>query len=77
MLSIMEKLIILRMFLCFPLFGSILPEVGIWLSNRSEGIPLIHLIIEATLLIFVAICSLRIYILKKRNKNAAKMSIVD
>jgi hypothetical protein len=76
MLSIMEKLIILRLFLCFPLFGSILPEAGIWLSNQSEVIPLIHLIIEATLLVIFVICSLRIYILKKRNKAAA-LSIVD
>jgi len=65
----MEKLIIFRMFLCFPLFGSILPDIGIWLSSRTETIPLIHLIIETTLLISVVICSIRIYILKKKNDS--------
>jgi hypothetical protein len=67
----MEKLIIFRMFLCFPLFGSILPDIGIWLSSRTETIPLLHLIIETTLLISVAICSVRIYILKKKKDESA------
>jgi hypothetical protein len=65
----MEKLIILRIFFCFPLVGLLLPDAGIWLSNRAVHIPLSHLLMEGPLIIFIAICSVMINVLKKRENN--------
>jgi len=71
MLVIMEKLIILRMFFCFPLVGLLLPDVGILLSNYPGKVPVIHVVIEVTLLVCIALCTAAIKYGKKRNQNRA------
>jgi hypothetical protein len=65
----MEKLIIFRMFLCFPLVGFLLPDIGIWLSKGGEPIPLAHIIVEAALIASIAISTVRISVLKKRQNS--------
>jgi len=65
----MEKLIILRIFLYFPLVGFVLPDAGIWLSRTPSAIPLAHLIIEAVLIAFITLCSVMVSILKKRENG--------
>jgi hypothetical protein len=65
----MEKLVILRMFLCLPLIGFLFPDVGLWLSNKQAIIPAFHLMIEVTLLIFISICSIFIFIKKRGHNN--------
>jgi hypothetical protein len=67
MLVIMEKLIILRMFFCFPLFGLLLPDAGIFLKNQGH-IPLIHVAIETSLVLCILICTAAIAY-KKRHQN--------
>lgn len=74
----MKNLVIFRMFLCFPLVGFLLPDIGIWLSRAHEPIPVMHFVIVAVLAIGIAACTIRIIILKKRtgdiantNKNSA------
>lgn len=64
----MEKLIILRMFFCFPLFGLILPDAGVLLSNTAGRVPVGHLIIELVLILCISFCSAVIFY-KKRNQN--------
>ncbi len=68
----MEKLVILRMFLCFPLIGFLFPDVGLWLSNKHAEIPTVHLMIEVTLLMFISICSIFIIVIKKRVRNSVE-----
>jgi hypothetical protein len=68
MLIIMEKLIILRMFFCFPLFGLLLPDAGILLSKNQGHIPMIHFIIEVALIFCVLICTAAIAY-KKRHQG--------
>jgi hypothetical protein len=65
----MEKLLILRMFLCFPLIGFLIPDLGLWLSNKHAAIPAYHLMIEVTLLILISICSIFIIIKKREDDN--------
>ena len=65
----MEKLIILRIFLYFPLVGFVLPDAGIWLSGAPSAIPFAHLIIEAVLIAFITTCSVIVSILKKRGNG--------
>lgn len=69
MLVIMEKLIILRMFFCFPLFGLLLPDAGILLSRTQGRIPLIHMIIETALIFCILICTALIAYSKKRSQD--------
>ena len=69
MLIIMEKLIILRMFFCFPLAGLLLPDAGILLSGNPGHIPLIRLGIEIGLIFCILICTVAIAYGKKRNQN--------
>lgn len=64
----MEKLIILRMFFCFPLFGLLLPDAGIFLSSNSGRIPPIRLGIEIGLILCILICTAAITYGKKRNQ---------
>jgi hypothetical protein len=64
----MEKLIILRMFFCFPLFGLLLPDAGILLSKNQGHIPMIHFIIEVALIFCILICTAAIAY-KKRHQN--------
>ena len=68
MLIIMEKLIILRMFFCFPLFGLLLPDAGILLTKNQGRIPTVHFIIEVALIFFILICTAAIAY-KKRHQN--------
>ncbi|MBB6108941.1 hypothetical protein SAMN05421821_103174 [Mucilaginibacter lappiensis] len=65
----MEKLIILRMFFCFPLFGLLLPDAGILISNSPGHIPLIHFVIESSAIFCILICTVVIFYNKKRDKN--------
>ena len=71
MLVIMEKLIILRMFFCFPLFGLLLPDAGVLLSKNQGHIPLIHVAIEISLILCILICTAAITYGKKRNQAHA------
>jgi hypothetical protein len=65
----MEKLIILRIFLYFPLVGFVLPDAGIWLSGAPSAIPFAHLVIVAVLIAFIAFCSVMVSIIKKRENH--------
>jgi hypothetical protein len=65
----MEKLLILRMFLCFPLIGFLFPDVGLWLTNKRDVIPSLHLMIEVTLLMLISICTIFIIRIKQRGQN--------
>ncbi|WP_183560937.1 hypothetical protein [Mucilaginibacter sp. SP1R1] len=67
----MEKLIILRMFFCFPLFGLLLPDAGILLSNNQGRIPLIHFGIEMALIFCILICTAAMAYGKRRSANHA------
>ena len=69
MLIIMEKLIILRMFFCFPLVGLMLPDAGILISNFPGKVPVIHVVIEVTLLLCISLCTAAIAYSKKRNQD--------
>jgi hypothetical protein len=57
------------MFLCFPLIGFLIPDLGIWLSNKHAVIPAFHLMTEVTLLMFISICSIFIILIKQRGHN--------
>jgi 1,4-dihydroxy-2-naphthoate octaprenyltransferase len=65
----MEKLIILRMFFCFPLFGLLLPDAGILISNSPGRIPPIHFIIETAAIFCILICTAIIFFNKRRDQN--------
>ena len=65
----MEKLIILRMFFCFPLFGLILPDAGVLLSNNAGHVPVSHMVIELGLIVCISFCSAAIFYIKRRNQN--------
>jgi len=65
----MEKLIILRMFFCFPLVGLLLPDAGILLSNFPGKVPVAHMVIEVTLLLCILLCTEAIAYGKKRNQD--------
>jgi len=67
----MEKLIILRMFFCFPLFGMLLPDAGILLLKNPERVPLTHVVIEVSMLFCILVCTAAISYTKKRNQNHA------
>jgi len=64
----MEKLIILRMFFCFPLFGLLLPDAGILLTKNAGSIPLSHIGIEIGLIFCILVCTAVITYGKKRNQ---------
>ncbi|SEP18422.1 hypothetical protein SAMN05428947_10816 [Mucilaginibacter sp. OK283] len=64
----MEKLIILRMFFCFPLFGLLLPDAGILLTKNTGSIPLSHIGIEIGLIFCILICTAIISYGKKRGQ---------
>jgi len=64
----MEKLVILRMFFCFPLFGLLLPDAGVLLSKNPGSIPLTHIGIETGLIFCILICTVVISYGKKRNQ---------
>ena len=68
----MEKLIIFRIFLYFPFIGFTLPDAGVLLSQTPSVIPFAHLIIEAVLITFIILCSVRIAVLKKRDNHATE-----
>ncbi len=65
----MEKLVIFRLFLCFPLFGFVLPDAGFLLANKPINVPHEHLVVEATLIFMISICSLLIFVKRKRDHN--------
>jgi uncharacterized membrane protein len=65
----MEKLVIFRMFLCFPLAGVLVPDAMVVLSGTSLNIPTVHLAVELALIILISLCSAVIYY-KKRNRNS-------
>jgi hypothetical protein len=67
----MEKLIILRLFFCFPLIGSLLPDLGSLLSVKAARIPLGHLLTEAILILVIAVCTLLINVHKRRANTSA------
>lgn len=62
----MEKLTILRMFFYFPLFGLLLPDVGVLISRVPGRVPMEHLAIEMALVICILICTAAISYGKKR-----------
>jgi hypothetical protein len=43
--------------------------MAVWLSKNPGPVQFDHIIIEAILLMFIVICSIRIAILKKREAN--------
>jgi hypothetical protein len=69
----MEKLIILRMFFCFPLFGLLLPDAGVFLSSKPDQIPLVHIVIEIFLVFCILLCTAAIAYNKRRNNKAKEV----
>lgn len=69
----MEKLIILRLFLYFPLIGFGLPDLGFLLSAKAGNIPLAHILVEAVLITVVAVCTYFITV-SKRKQDTLKNS---
>jgi hypothetical protein len=65
----MEKLIIFRLFLCFPFLGLFLPDMAVWLSKVPGPVQWGRVTIEATLVVLIAICSVRLAVLKKKDNN--------
>ena len=65
----MEKLIMLRMFFFFPLFGLILLDTGILLSGNLQHIPLTHIGSEIATMFCILICTLLIVSQKKREHH--------
>jgi hypothetical protein len=68
----MEKLIILRMFFYFPLFGLLLPDAGVLLSRSPGTVPLTHVGIEVGLIFCILVCTAVIVFIKKRNPDIDK-----
>lgn len=74
----MEDLTIFRLFLAFPLIGLLVPDTGMFLSDFKHRIPTNHIIIEATLIISIAICSIGMAYLKyKINKSVSDDALVS
>jgi len=67
----MEKLVIFRMFLCFPLAGVLVPDAMVVLSGTSPIIPAVHLAVELALITLISLCSAVIYY-KKKNVNSPR-----
>lgn len=65
----MEKLIILRMFFYFPLFGLLLPDAGVLLAKIPGKIPMPHIAIETGLIFCILLCTAAISYAKKRNHD--------
>jgi len=68
----MEDLSIFRIFLAFPFIGLSIPDAGRTLSNLKDHIPLNHIIIEATLLICILVCTAGIMYAKHKLNNLAE-----
>jgi len=66
----MEKLVIFRMFLYFPLAGVLVPDTMVVLSGTFQSIPITHLSVELVLITLILLCSAMIYY-KKRNGNSS------
>ena len=63
----MEDIIKFRIFLSFPLFGLLIPDLGLFLTGASaSAMPVTHLIIAATLLICIVILSVGITYYKRK-----------
>jgi len=62
----MEDLIIFRMFLTLPIIGTFLPDVGMLFSTPPNTIPLSHIIVAASLLTSIVVCSAGINRFKRK-----------
>jgi hypothetical protein len=76
-MALMEEFTLFRLFLAFPLIGLSIPDIG--LAFSGNGIPATHLIIEITLLLCIAVCSLGIRYFKRKEirKIAAEKALVS
>ena len=71
-LVLMEEFTIFRLFLCFPLIGLLIPDVGLVFSEFGiSHIPLTHLIIEITLSVCMIVCSVGVSYLKRKLERKA------
>ncbi|MDN3582720.1 hypothetical protein [Mucilaginibacter flavus] len=62
----MEKLGLLRLFLCLPLIALIIPNITEALINPNYEVPLIYVIAGAALVAVIGICTVVIYYLQKQ-----------
>ncbi|RYZ93683.1 MAG: hypothetical protein EOP47_29280 [Sphingobacteriaceae bacterium] len=64
----MEDIINFRIFLSFPLFGLLIPDMGLFLTGASaSALPVTHIIISVTLLICIAVLSIGIMMHKRKH----------
>ena len=64
------------MFFCFPLFGLLLPDAGILLSNIPGHIPTIHFFIEVALIFCILVCTAVIAYKKRHQSHVSEASEV-
>jgi hypothetical protein len=57
----MKELLIFRIFALFPLIGTLIPDIANALHTSLASIPKEHIIVDITLLIAIAVCSVGIY----------------
>jgi len=63
----MEKIILFRMFLTFPLVGLLLPDISEFALENFRQIPESHRVIDLVLVISILICQASILISKRKN----------
>lgn len=69
----MKELLIFRIFALFPLIGTLVPDTANALHTSLSSIPVEHVIVDITLLISIAICSVGIFF----SKDTAIDQLVD
>jgi hypothetical protein len=80
----MEDIVKFRIFLSFPLFGLLIPDVGLYLTNASAfAMPITHVIIMVTLLICIGVLTAGIALHKRKHgitsnsNNANNVPVFD
>ncbi|RVT99788.1 hypothetical protein EOD41_15205 [Mucilaginibacter limnophilus] len=70
----MEDIIKFRIFLSFPLFGLLIPDMGLYLTGASASfaMPGTHIIIVVTLLICIAVLTAGITYYKRKHEITAE-----
>lgn len=58
----MKELYIFRIFVLFPLIGTVVPDLATVLNASLSSIPAAHIIVDVTLLVCLAICSAGIWV---------------
>ncbi|RYY35182.1 MAG: hypothetical protein EOP46_10900 [Sphingobacteriaceae bacterium] len=68
----MEDIIKFRIFLSFPLFGLLIPDLGLYLTGASAfAMPATHVIIMVTLLMCISVLTAGITLYKRKHGISA------